>query len=327
MVFSKVFAPLFAMVLATVVTATPVAAPEANALFGITKRACTQTYTVVGGDTCAAIESKTGVSDAQLHQLNPGINSGCTNLQIGQALCLSGGTSGGGCSQTYTVVSGDTCAVIESKTGVSDAQLHAQNPAINSGCTNLQIGQTLCISGGSGSTGGGGGGCLQTYTVVSGDTCAVIESKTGISDAQLHAQNPAINSACTNLQVGQTLCVSGGSGSNGGGGGTTFTAIASFYDPDGGIGACGTVLQNSDFVVALGVDTWDNGAHCGGNRHCGMYASCHKGASISVIVADRCAGCNDLHGPNSIDLSEGAIAALDSNYEIDGLINVQWTLF
>ncbi|KAJ7101677.1 hypothetical protein C8R44DRAFT_641426, partial [Mycena epipterygia] len=98
----------------------------------------------------------------------------------------------GTCSQTYTVVSGDSCAAIESKTGVSDAQLHAQNPAINSACTNLSIGQTLCLSG----DGGGGGGC-STYTVVSGDTCAVIESKTGVSDAQLHAQNPAINSACT----------------------------------------------------------------------------------------------------------------------------------
>jgi hypothetical protein len=52
-----------------------------------------------------------------------------------------------------------------------------------------------------------------------------------------------------------------------------------------------------------------------------------NGISISVIVADRCAGCNDLHGPNSIDLAEGAIAALDPNYENDGLINVQWTLF
>jgi hypothetical protein len=60
------------------------------------------------------------------------------DLQIGQALCVTGGTTGGGgCSQTYTVVSGDTCAVIESKTGVSDAQLHAQNPAINSGCTSM----------------------------------------------------------------------------------------------------------------------------------------------------------------------------------------------
>ncbi|KAJ7890935.1 hypothetical protein B0H14DRAFT_3700583, partial [Mycena olivaceomarginata] len=109
------------------------------------KRQCARQYTVVSGDTCGAIESKTGVSDATLHQLNPGINSGCTNLQIGQVLCLSG-TGSGGCSQTYAVVSGDTCAVIESKTGVSDAALHAQNPAINSGCTNLQIGQILCVS-------------------------------------------------------------------------------------------------------------------------------------------------------------------------------------
>ncbi|KAJ7648317.1 hypothetical protein DFH06DRAFT_997536, partial [Mycena polygramma] len=95
---------------------------------------CAKTYTVVSGDTCAAIEKKTGVSDAQLHQLNPSINSGCTNLQIGESLCV-GGSTGGGCSQTYTVVSGDTCAAIEKKTGVSDAQLHAQNPSINSGCT------------------------------------------------------------------------------------------------------------------------------------------------------------------------------------------------
>ncbi|KAJ7101684.1 hypothetical protein C8R44DRAFT_532853, partial [Mycena epipterygia] len=109
---------------------------------------CAQPYTVVAGDTCAAIESKTGVSDAQLHSLNPAINSGCTNLQVGETLCVSGGSTGTGdtCSQTYTVASGDTCAAIESKTGVSDAQLHAQNPTINSDCTNLQVGETLCVS-------------------------------------------------------------------------------------------------------------------------------------------------------------------------------------
>ncbi|KAJ7193415.1 hypothetical protein GGX14DRAFT_588640 [Mycena pura] len=65
------------------------------------------------------------------------------------------------CTQTYTVVSGDTCAVIESKTGISDSQLHAQNPSINSACTNLKIGQVLCLGGGS--TGGGSsGGCPET---------------------------------------------------------------------------------------------------------------------------------------------------------------------
>ncbi|KAJ7890939.1 hypothetical protein B0H14DRAFT_2561055 [Mycena olivaceomarginata] len=128
MVPFKLFAPLFAMALAVVGNASPLASPEANALSGIAvpnnancsffpnltlfrnaatvdsriqlKRQCAQTYTVVSGHTCGAIESKTGVSDATLHQLNPGIN----NLHIGQVLCLSGV----GCSQTYTVVSGDT---------------------------------------------------------------------------------------------------------------------------------------------------------------------------------------------------------------------------
>ncbi|KAJ7312741.1 hypothetical protein DFH08DRAFT_626896, partial [Mycena albidolilacea] len=104
---------------------------------------CGTSYTVKSGDTCSAIESSTGVSDATLHALNPSINSGCTNLQIGQVLCIS---SGSGCTKTYTVVSGDTCSAIESRTGVSDAQLHAMNPSINSGCTNLQIGQVLCVS-------------------------------------------------------------------------------------------------------------------------------------------------------------------------------------
>ncbi|KAJ6542358.1 glycoside hydrolase superfamily [Mycena vulgaris] len=193
---------------------------------------CAQTYTVVSGDTCAAIESKTGVSDAQLHTLNPSINGGCTNLQLGQILCLSsgggsgGGGSGGGCAQTYTVVSGDTCAAIESKTGVSDAQLHTLNPSINGGCTNLQLGQILCLSSGGGSGGGGsGGGCTKTYTVVSGDTCAAIESRTGVSDSQLHALNPSVNSGCTNLQLGQVLCLSGGGGS-GGGCAQTYTVVS-----------------------------------------------------------------------------------------------------
>ncbi|KAJ6565036.1 glycoside hydrolase superfamily [Mycena vulgaris] len=163
---------------------------------------CAQTYTVVSGDTCSHIESTHGISDAQLHTLNPSINSGCTNLSVGQTLCLQASTgSGGTCTSTYTVVSGDTCSHIESTHGISDAQLHALNPAINSGCTNLSIGQKLCLNGGS-----GGSGCTQ-YTVVSGDTCSHIESTHGISDAQLHAQNPSINSGCTNLQIGQKLCV------------------------------------------------------------------------------------------------------------------------
>ncbi|KAJ7627354.1 glycoside hydrolase superfamily [Roridomyces roridus] len=156
------------------------------------------TYTVVINDTCSAIESKTGISDATLRSLNPSINAGCTNLAVGQFLCVEATTSTGTCTETYTVVSGDSCSSIESKEGVSDAQLHTLNPTINSACTNLSVGQTLCLAQSS---------CSQMYTVVSGDTCGAIESKFGISDATLRSLNPSINSGCTNLSVGQQLCV------------------------------------------------------------------------------------------------------------------------
>eukprot|EP01036_Dinobryon_divergens_P028553 gene28553-37513_t len=50
------------------------------------------------------------------------------------------------CSTTYTVVSGDTCTTIGIKYGVSAAAIISANSAtVNSICTNLQIGQVLCI--------------------------------------------------------------------------------------------------------------------------------------------------------------------------------------
>ncbi len=38
---------------------------------------------------------------------------------------------------------------------------------------------------------------------------------------------------------------------------------ATWYTPDGGHGACGTTLQNSDNIVALSNDQYAGGAHCG----------------------------------------------------------------
>ncbi|KAJ7795871.1 RlpA-like double-psi beta-barrel-protein domain-containing protein-containing protein, partial [Mycena olivaceomarginata] len=101
---------------------------------------------------------------------------------------------------------------------------------------------------------------------------------------------------------------------------------ASYYDPDDNFGACGWVLHNSDFAVALGEDTWANGGHCGKT----IDVTCthrHNGVTISVIVADRCPGCNSGHGAYSIDLVEGAMAALDSDYLTHGIDTVQWTGF
>ncbi|KAG0191171.1 hypothetical protein DFQ28_000774 [Apophysomyces sp. BC1034] len=51
------------------------------------------------------------------------------------------------CKTTYVVKSGDSCWEIGNTFHISFDQLKKWNPSINDGCTNLSIGQTLCVSG------------------------------------------------------------------------------------------------------------------------------------------------------------------------------------
>ncbi|KAJ7740313.1 hypothetical protein B0H16DRAFT_1324493, partial [Mycena metata] len=87
-----------------------------------------------------------------------------------------------------------------------------------------------------------------------------------------------------------------------------------WYHPNGGISACGSPLQNSDTLAALGEENWDEGAHCGHNINVQ-----YQGRSIMVSVQDLCPGCQ---GVNGIDLPEGAIAVIDPNYKADGVISI-----
>ena len=49
------------------------------------------------------------------------------------------------CGQTYTVVSGDFCSLVESKNSITDAELRALNPWLDANC-DMQIGQNLCVA-------------------------------------------------------------------------------------------------------------------------------------------------------------------------------------
>ncbi|KAF8182472.1 RlpA-like double-psi beta-barrel-protein domain-containing protein-containing protein, partial [Mycena galopus ATCC 62051] len=91
---------------------------------------------------------------------------------------------------------------------------------------------------------------------------------------------------------------------------------ATYYFPGGGFGACGWVIQNTDFVVALGPDTYAGGSHCGQTINVQ-----YNGITINVQVADLCPGCQ---GANGIDLSSSAMAAIDPNYVNDGKVTVNW---
>ncbi|KAJ7917365.1 RlpA-like double-psi beta-barrel-protein domain-containing protein-containing protein [Mycena leptocephala] len=94
---------------------------------------------------------------------------------------------------------------------------------------------------------------------------------------------------------------------------TIFSGDATWYDPNGNVGACGAPMQNSDFIVALSSAHYHDGAHCW--QHLDVE---YNGKHIDVTIGDLCPGC----GTEGIDLSQGAFAALaDLNL---GVIPVQW---
>ncbi|KAI0777474.1 hypothetical protein BD413DRAFT_468040, partial [Trametes elegans] len=106
---------------------------------------CARNYTVQLGDTCDGISAKTNTSTFQLANVNADkINADCSNLFAGEALCL--GITGQDCDVTHVVQSGDGCDSIADEAQTTEATLLANNPNVNSGCTNIYPGEVLCTA-------------------------------------------------------------------------------------------------------------------------------------------------------------------------------------
>lgn len=84
-----------------------------------------------------------------------------------------------------------------------------------------------------------------------------------------------------------------------------------FYDPNGGFGACGTRLQNNDMVCALGFD-YHATVGCGA-----CLEVTGPLGSVIVRVADKCEGCRG----NDVDLTRGAFKLIAS--EAAGRVQVR----
>ena len=98
--------------------------------------------TIVSGQSCATIVTEFTITLSDFFRWNPEVNTGCTNIILGSAYCIAGG--GNPCKKEYTVVSGDSCGAIETKEGVTAANLLALNPWLDANC-DIQVGQSLCV--------------------------------------------------------------------------------------------------------------------------------------------------------------------------------------
>ncbi|QRW20673.1 LysM domain protein [Rhizoctonia solani] len=107
---------------------------------------CVRTYTVKEGDWCDTISAANNASTYQLSTVNADkINDSCTNLEVGQELCL--GKVGQDCTITHNVVYGDTCDKIMQGAAINATMLYANNPQIDEYCSNIYIGEVLCVAG------------------------------------------------------------------------------------------------------------------------------------------------------------------------------------
>lgn len=222
---------------------------------GMTK-SCSKFHSVAKGDGCASILLQYGISFDQLFSWNPAVGSNCEMLQLGVNYCVAliGGTPSTStpptvttpangvltptpipsdtvknCNKFHFVGSGDGCASITTKYGISFAQFYAWNPAVGSNCELLQLSVNYCVGliGGSPvttapptTTTPANGiatptpiqdkmtkSCNKFHLVVQGDGCSAIGTKYSVSFAQLLSWNPAIGSNCETLQLNNYVCV------------------------------------------------------------------------------------------------------------------------
>ncbi|TFY57896.1 hypothetical protein EVG20_g8362 [Dentipellis fragilis] len=106
---------------------------------------CDRFYAVNSGDTCDAISATQHVSTYQLATVNADkIDPACDNIFPGEVLCL--GLAGEDCKTTYVVTDVDTCATITTANNVTLTTLLANNPNVNTQCSNIYPGEVLCTA-------------------------------------------------------------------------------------------------------------------------------------------------------------------------------------
>jgi len=115
-------------------------------------------------------------------------------------LTVASAQANSGCSRNGTVQDNDTCDILSARDSVSTFQLANANPVIDTFCDNIFPGENLCL-------GLVGEDCTTVVTIQSGDSCSSIATAASIPVTTLLANNPNVNTDCTNIYPGEVLCV------------------------------------------------------------------------------------------------------------------------
>ncbi|GBF66700.1 LysM domain-containing protein [Trichophyton mentagrophytes] len=218
---------------------------------------CDAFHLVKQGEDCSTISATYGITGAQFLAWNPSAGKDCTGLWANAYACVSivghepskttspapqptpTKPSNGietplptqpkivdNCDKFHLVQSGENCAAIASKYGISLAQFTQWNSAAGSNCEGLWANAYACVSiighePMSTPTKPSNGietplptqpeivnNCNKFYLVQSGDTCTTIVSKYGITLSDFTKWNPKAGNTCAGLWANAYACVS-----------------------------------------------------------------------------------------------------------------------
>lgn len=114
---------------------------------------------------------------------------------------------------TYiTQQSGQYCADLATRCGITLTQLYSYNPTLGSSCQGLIAGQKVCCTSGGLAPPPNSNGTCATYTVIQNDTCNSIGANNGLTNAQIESFNKETWGwlGCADLQLKANICLSTG---------------------------------------------------------------------------------------------------------------------
>jgi len=146
-----------------------------------------------------------------------------------------------------------------------------------------------------------------------------------VSPAHVEAVSPSPNSD-TPVQSNNPAQTEEQSIDTSSSGGRAMTGDGTYYDA--GLGACGWVNTNSDYIAAVSHEVFDGyggftGTNPNDNPICGtMITATFEGKSVTVKIVDRCGGCINSE---DVDFTETAFLHLGAK-DRGRLKGIKWTL-
>ncbi|OKP00965.1 hypothetical protein PENSUB_7546 [Penicillium subrubescens] len=173
------------------------------------------------------IASGNGITLANFYSWNPAVGSSCSSLWLGYYVCV--GVSGSATTTTTaktTTTSNPTTTTAGGPSPTQSVRRHLQqhshrllfvpdagqfktwNPAVGTGCTNMQAGYYYCMATADlGPQPGTISTCKKYHLVANGDSCWSIEQSAGITAANFNTWNPDVGLSCASLWVGYYVCI------------------------------------------------------------------------------------------------------------------------